>query len=68
MPRILELKAIDGELWARIGAVGQFPSGVSLFTPEEVRKVRYDECLYILDLIMERRREHSNAKAISASV
>lgn len=37
MPKIVELKEIDGVLWARLGAVGDFPSGVALWTPEEQR-------------------------------
>ena len=35
MPRILELREIDGEIWARVGVPGDFPSGVSLWTPDE---------------------------------
>lgn len=35
MPKILELKAIDGELWCRVGKLGEFESGISLWTPED---------------------------------
>ena len=35
MPQILDLKEIDGELWACVGLPGDFPSGVALWTPEE---------------------------------
>ncbi len=35
MPRIVELKEIDGELWARIGRPGDFKDGVSLWTQGE---------------------------------
>ena len=35
MPKIMELKEIDGALWARIGAPGDFPSGVALWTPDD---------------------------------
>jgi hypothetical protein len=38
MPRILELKDIDGELWVRLGEPGDFPSGVALWTPEEQKR------------------------------
>ncbi len=40
MPKILELKEIDCELWARIGTVGDFPSGVALWTPDEQQRVK----------------------------
>ena len=37
MPKILELKEIDGKIWARIGKINppDFPSGVALWTPDE---------------------------------
>lgn len=35
MPKILELKVINGNLWARLGQPSDFPSGVSLWTPDE---------------------------------
>jgi hypothetical protein len=35
MPRIMELRVVDEELWAKIGRPEDFPSGVSLWTPEE---------------------------------
>jgi len=37
MPRILEIKEIENELWVRVGKPGDFPSGVSLWTTEEER-------------------------------
>ena len=42
MPKILELKEIDGEIWARIGKVEppDFPSGVALWTPDEQARVK----------------------------
>lgn len=40
MPRILEMKEIDGELWCRIGTPGEFDSGVALYTPDEYKKDR----------------------------
>ena len=41
MPRILEFKAIDGEVWCRIGVPDiDFPSGVALWTPEEQKRER----------------------------
>ena len=41
MPKILELKEIDSELWVRIGTVGDFPSGISLWTPDEEQRVKW---------------------------
>lgn len=35
MPKILEVKEIDNELWVRLGVPGEFESGVALWTPEE---------------------------------
>lgn len=35
MPKILELKVIDGELWCRVGKLGEFENGISLWTPED---------------------------------
>jgi hypothetical protein len=35
MPRILEVKVIDEELWCRIGKAGEFESGISVVTPDE---------------------------------
>ncbi len=40
MPKILELKVIDSELWVRIGEVGDFPSGIALWTPDEQQQVK----------------------------
>ncbi len=35
MPQILELREIDGDIWARVGKPPDFPSGVALWTPAE---------------------------------
>ena len=40
MPKLSELREIDGVLWARIDGVQQFPSGIALWTPEEVKGYR----------------------------
>ena len=40
MPQILELKEINGEIWARIGKPPDFPSGVALWTPDEQAHIR----------------------------
>ena len=40
MPEILELKEIDGEIWARVGNPPDFPSGVALWTPDEQARER----------------------------
>lgn len=38
MPKILELKEIDGELWCRVGTPPDFESGAALWTPGEQRE------------------------------
>ncbi|KKK83372.1 hypothetical protein LCGC14_2794050 [marine sediment metagenome] len=58
MPKILELKEIDCELWARIGTVGDFPSGIALWTPDEQRRVKWlatrderEECAKLVEIV-----------------
>ncbi len=41
MPKILELKEIDLELWVRIGTVDDFPSGIALWTPDEQQRIKW---------------------------
>ena len=36
MPKILEMSMIDDALWCRVGDFGDFPSGVTLWTPDEI--------------------------------
>lgn len=51
MPKIAELKEIDGALWARIDTT-LGGNSVSLFTEAEVRAVREDErkaCIWAVD-------------------
>jgi len=43
MPRIAELKEIDGALWARLDLDLKDGGSVSLFTEAEVQGVRADE-------------------------
>jgi len=38
MPKIAELREIDGEMWCRVGVHGDFPSGIALWTPDEVER------------------------------
>lgn len=38
MPRILEMREIDGELWCRIGRLAASESGVALWSPAEQKK------------------------------
>ena len=38
MPKILELKEIDGALWCRVGNPPDFESGITLWTPDEQLK------------------------------
>lgn len=50
MPRIAELREIDGEIWCRIGKPGDFPSGIALWTPDEVERERQEAVnAYILE-------------------
>lgn len=51
MPKILEIKDMDGELWVRVGKPGEFESGIALWTPEEQQanfKSGYNMALYDL--------------------
>lgn len=43
MPRILELKEIDGAMWARLDLDLNSASPVGLYTPEEEREIRRSE-------------------------
>ena len=43
MPKILELKEIDGNIWVMIGTPGNFLSGVALWTPDEQKQVAENE-------------------------
>ena len=38
MPKILEIKEIDGDIWCRVGTPGDFESGITLWTPDEQRE------------------------------
>jgi len=40
MPKILEMKEIDGEVWVRVGKPPDFPSGVALWTPDEQSRLK----------------------------
>ena len=42
MPRILELRDIDGEVWARVGKPAGFPTGIALWTPDEQTRLWND--------------------------
>lgn len=42
MPRIAELREIDGEIWCRVGTPNDFPSGIALWTPDEVERAKKD--------------------------
>lgn len=41
MPKIAEIKAIDGQIWCRVGRVGEFENGIAIMTPDE-QKAKYD--------------------------
>ena len=36
MPKIAEIKEIDGAVWVRVGIAGEFPSGLAIMSPEEI--------------------------------
>lgn len=40
MPKIAEIKEIDGDVWVRIGKPGEFESGIAIYTPEEYKSER----------------------------
>lgn len=40
MPKIAEIKEIDGEIWVRVGVAGQFASGLAIMSPEEIEAQR----------------------------
>lgn len=42
MPKIAEIREIDGEVWVRVGKPGEFPQGIALWTQEE-QMAKYDE-------------------------
>ena len=42
MRRIFELREIDGGLWLRVGNPGDFPAGITEWTPEEQDRHRND--------------------------
>lgn len=46
MPRIAELREIDGAIWARVGTLGQLSIGIALWTPDEQAKVRLSAANY----------------------
>ena len=48
MPKILEIKEIDGAAWVRIGVPGEFSNGVSLYTPDEVEREKRQAVLALL--------------------
>lgn len=41
MPKIAEMKEIDGDIWVCLGKLGGFESGIAIWTPEEAQK-HYD--------------------------
>lgn len=40
MPKIAEIKEIDGEVWVRIGKLEDHESGIAIYTPAEYKKER----------------------------
>jgi len=51
MPRIAELREIDGAMWAKLELESD-PSGIGIYTPEEIDAIRKDEgyaCAGLMD-------------------
>lgn len=42
MPKTAETREIDGEVWVRVGVPGEFPSAITIWTPEEQRAFAKD--------------------------
>lgn len=36
MPKIAEIREIDGDVWVRVGKAGEFLSGLSIMSPQEI--------------------------------
>ena len=70
MPKLAEIKEIDGEVWVRIGKPGEFPSGIALWAPAEQKAVieaEREACAEIaLAIDSNRGNEKEIAKAIRA--
>lgn len=41
MPKIAEIREINGDVWVRVGKPGEFENGIAIWTPEEAQK-HYD--------------------------
>lgn len=52
MPKIAELKEIDGNLWARLD-IGFASSPISIYTEHEIKAIRKDERRLIIEMINE---------------
>lgn len=42
MPKIAELRDIEGEVWCRVGKPGEFANGIALWPPQE-QEAKYRE-------------------------
>ena len=51
MPRIAEFREIDGEVWVKL-EIASDPSGIGIYTPDEIAAIRKDEgraCAGLMD-------------------
>lgn len=57
MPRILELKEIDGHLWAKLPTPVEMPSSVHLWTEDETKQAKisaiHDFCFALANQYIE---------------
>lgn len=40
MPKIAEIREIEGEIWVRVGRLGEFSNGLAIMSPEEIEAQR----------------------------
>lgn len=64
MPRILEVRDIDGELWVRVGKPEDFLSGVTLWTLTEKKDFRNSVLKHAVQVAEETFRERNIVSAI----
>lgn len=59
MPQILEMKEIDGDLWCKIPRATMMPPNdmVSLFYPEELKKLKHE---YLRDFLIDLMRRYED--------
>lgn len=55
MPKIAEIREIDGDVWVKVGKSGEFETGIALWTPKErdeairaAKELQFNLCLEAL--------------------